>query len=112
VWGSGRIDPVLLISAVVRFKIRPLYTRKKSPGTHRIGGWVGLKTGLHDVERRKICPYRDSNYNPSAVQARSQSLSSIIGRKRQTGFIFFSEFVQVADSCVHGDEPAPSKEIV
>jgi hypothetical protein len=54
--------------AMVNFKLLPLYTRKKSPGTHRLGGWVGLKTGLNDMERRQIYPYRDSNYNPSAVQ--------------------------------------------
>jgi hypothetical protein len=26
------------------------------PGTHCIGGWVGLGTGLDDVERRNIFP--------------------------------------------------------
>jgi hypothetical protein len=27
-----------------------------SPGTHWIGGWVGLRAGLDDVKRRKIVP--------------------------------------------------------
>jgi hypothetical protein len=38
VWGSGWP--------------RPLYP----PGTHWIGGWVGPKTGLNDVEKRNISP--------------------------------------------------------
>jgi hypothetical protein len=29
---------------------------------------VGPRTGLDDVERRKIFPYRDSNFDSSAVQ--------------------------------------------
>jgi hypothetical protein len=37
-------------------------------GTHCIRGWVGPRTGLEDVERRKFCPYLDSNSDPSAVQ--------------------------------------------
>jgi hypothetical protein len=28
--------------------------REGDPGTHWIGGWVGPRTGLDDVERRKI----------------------------------------------------------
>jgi hypothetical protein len=38
----------------------------KSPGTHCIGGWVGPRAGLDDMERRKILPYEST--------ARSQSL--------------------------------------
>jgi hypothetical protein len=29
---------------------------------------VGPRTGLDDVEKRKYCPYRDSNSDPLAVQ--------------------------------------------
>jgi hypothetical protein len=44
-------------------------------GTHCIGGWVGPRTGLHDVERRKIfAPYRDSVLRPFGPPASSQSL--------------------------------------
>jgi hypothetical protein len=32
----------------------------RTPGTHWIGGWVGLRTGVDDVDR-------DSNSDPSAV---------------------------------------------
>jgi hypothetical protein len=31
-----------------------VYPRGKGPGTHWIGGWVGSKTGLDDVEKRKF----------------------------------------------------------
>jgi hypothetical protein len=29
---------------------------ERAPGTDWIGGWVGPKTGLDDVERRTSCP--------------------------------------------------------
>jgi hypothetical protein len=29
---------------------------EKAPGTHWIGGWVSPKTGLDDIEGRKILP--------------------------------------------------------
>jgi hypothetical protein len=31
-------------------------SEERAPGTHWIGGWVGPRTGLGDVERRKILP--------------------------------------------------------
>jgi hypothetical protein len=31
-----------------------------APDTQRIGGWVGLRTGLDDVKRRKIFPLTGS----------------------------------------------------
>jgi hypothetical protein len=30
---------------------------KRAPGTHRIGGWMGPRADLDDVEKRKSCPY-------------------------------------------------------
>jgi hypothetical protein len=39
-----------------------------SAGTHWIGGWVGPRTGLDDVENKKPRPYRDSNSKPSTIQ--------------------------------------------
>jgi hypothetical protein len=32
-----------------------------------MGGWVGPRPGLEDVERRKTFPYRDSISDPSAI---------------------------------------------
>jgi hypothetical protein len=34
----------------------PLYAEGKTTGTHRVGGWVSPRTGLDDVEKRKILP--------------------------------------------------------
>jgi hypothetical protein len=40
-----------------------------SPGTHCTGGWVGPKTNLDAMEKRKIFgPCRESNSNSSAIQ--------------------------------------------
>jgi hypothetical protein len=39
-----------------------------APSSHWIGGWVGLRASLDDVEKRKVLPYRDSNCDPSVVQ--------------------------------------------
>jgi hypothetical protein len=58
----GRFDVyihVFLTSAlvwVVSFTPLPFYPWGRSPGTHWIGGWVGPRTGLDDMERRKILP--------------------------------------------------------
>jgi hypothetical protein len=41
---------------------------ERAPGTHWIGGWVGPRAGLDDVEMRKFFPHRDSNSGLSVVQ--------------------------------------------
>jgi hypothetical protein len=41
---------------------------ERVPGTPQIGGLVGPRTDLDNVERRKSCPYQDSNSDLSAVQ--------------------------------------------
>jgi hypothetical protein len=35
---------------------RPVHftSRERAPGTHCIGGWVGPRTGLEDMEKRKF----------------------------------------------------------
>jgi hypothetical protein len=36
--------------------------KERAPGTHWIGGWVGLRAGLDAVVRREIpSPYQESN---------------------------------------------------
>jgi hypothetical protein len=40
---------------------------ERAHGTHWIGGWVGPRAGLDDVEKRKFLPPRDSNSDPSVV---------------------------------------------
>jgi hypothetical protein len=66
---SGCIDPRILDLGtnwkwVVSFTLRPLYPR--------IGGWVGPRTGLDDVEKRKISPLPE--LRPRGRPAGSQSL--------------------------------------
>jgi hypothetical protein len=58
-WGSGCIDPRILDLGtswrlVVSFIPRPPYPRESAPGTHWIGGWVGPRTALDDVKKRKF----------------------------------------------------------
>jgi hypothetical protein len=33
-----------------------LYTPRKCPGTHRIGGWVVHRTGLDAIEKKNLAP--------------------------------------------------------
>jgi hypothetical protein len=40
---------------------------ERAPGIHWIGGWVGPRAGLDDVEKRKFLPYRDLSSDPSVV---------------------------------------------
>jgi hypothetical protein len=47
---------------------------KKAPGTHLMGGWVGLRVGLDDVERRKFLILPGLELRPLGRPARSQSL--------------------------------------
>jgi hypothetical protein len=72
-WGSGGIAPRILdlgttghecsASRPVRFT-----PRERAHGTHRIGGWVGPRTGLDEAVKRKI-PHscRDSNPRSSSL---------------------------------------------
>jgi hypothetical protein len=46
----------------------------KAPGTHSIGGWVDLRTGLEDVEKRKFLTLPGLELRPLGRRARSQSL--------------------------------------
>jgi hypothetical protein len=39
---------------VIGFMLQPLYPRESARGAHWIGGWVGPRTGLDNVEKRKI----------------------------------------------------------
>jgi hypothetical protein len=52
---------------------RPLYPRRKAPGTHWIGS-VGLRTGLASVEKRIFLPLPGLELRPLGRPARSHSL--------------------------------------
>jgi hypothetical protein len=61
----GGVDPRFLDLGiswrwVVSFTLRPLYPWERATGTHWIGGWMGPRAGLDDVDR-------DSNPDPSIV---------------------------------------------
>jgi hypothetical protein len=83
VWGSGCIDPSFLglgtsWRRVVSFTPLPLYPRGKSPpGTHRIGGWVGPRAGLDDVEKGKFLTLGGLELRPLSRPVCSQSLYAI-----------------------------------
>jgi hypothetical protein len=47
---------------------------KQPPGTHWIGGWVGLRVGLEDMEKRKFLTIPGVELQPLGRPARSQSL--------------------------------------
>jgi hypothetical protein len=72
--GSGCIDPNFLDLGtnwrlVVSFKPRPLY-----PPTQWIGGWVGPRAGLDDVENIKFLILPGLELRSLGHPARSQSL--------------------------------------
>jgi hypothetical protein len=66
VWESRCIAPRILNLGTrwwwkVSFRSRPLYPRKRAPGIHGIGGWMGLRAGLDSVAKRNSpSPYWES----------------------------------------------------
>jgi hypothetical protein len=51
-------------------------------GTHCKGGWVGPRTGLDDVEKKKSYLYRDSNSDPLVVQPAAVTIPTALSRKQ------------------------------
>jgi hypothetical protein len=47
----------------------------KAPGTHLIGGWVGPRAGLDDVEKIKYLYLRGLEFRPLGSPARSHNIS-------------------------------------
>jgi hypothetical protein len=45
-----------------------------TPGTYWVGGWMGSRTDMDNVERRKILPIAGLELQPLGRPARSQSL--------------------------------------
>jgi hypothetical protein len=62
------------LGGVVSFRPRPLYPGERAPGTNWIGGWVGPRTGLDDVERRKLLPLPGLELRTLCHPVRMQSL--------------------------------------
>jgi hypothetical protein len=63
-----------LIGGVFSLTLRPLYPGERIPGTYWIGGWVGPRAGLDDVEKRKFLTLSGLELLPFGCPARSQSL--------------------------------------
>jgi hypothetical protein len=53
------------------------FTLEKETGTYLIGGWVGRRTGLNNVERSKILLLEELELRPLGRPARSQSLNRL-----------------------------------
>jgi hypothetical protein len=58
VWGNGGIAPPFLTSALYGCEWSsshtcPFTSRKEVPGTHWIGSWMGPRTGVDAMEKRK-----------------------------------------------------------
>jgi hypothetical protein len=82
VLGSRYIDPNFLElgtgwKIVVSFTPRPFYPQGRSPGTHWIGGWVGFRDGLDDVEKRRFLTLPGIKLRPLGRPARIQSLYTL-----------------------------------
>jgi hypothetical protein len=72
---------VSLTSALVwavSFTSCPLYPRGKNPSYHFVGGAVGPRTGLGDLERRKILPLPRFELRSIIRPARSQPLYRLL----------------------------------
>jgi hypothetical protein len=73
---------------------------ERTPGTHRIGGWEGPRTGLDGVERRKSCPSGTwtPNPRPSHSLSRRKSNTSTV---RLTYHYFCRVLLPTAAPCRH-----------
>jgi hypothetical protein len=69
---------------VVNFTPRPLYPRGKSPWYLWIGGWVNVRAGLDDFEKRKSLTLPGLELQPVASRGRIRSIeksSDLIGNR-------------------------------
>jgi hypothetical protein len=78
-WGSGRIDPCFLDLGtiwrwLVSFTSRSIYPWESVPRIHSIGGWVGPRAGLDNMEEWKFLPPPGLELQRLDRPARSQSL--------------------------------------
>jgi hypothetical protein len=51
-----------------------LYPQRNTRGKHWIAGWMSPRTGMDDVEKRKISPLKELELWPFGLLTRSQSL--------------------------------------
>jgi hypothetical protein len=73
----GEVDvqiDVFLTSALVGGEWPASPPAERAPGNHWVGGWVGPRTGLDDVEKRKFLTLPGLDLRTLGRPARSQSL--------------------------------------
>jgi hypothetical protein len=51
---------------------------ERAPGTHWVGGWVGPRAGLDNVEKRKLLTLPRLEHQPLSCPAHSQLLYQLI----------------------------------
>jgi hypothetical protein len=61
-------------SALVGGEWSPSHPGPLTPGSHWIGGWMGPRTGLEDMENRKFLPLRELELQCLGRPARTQLL--------------------------------------
>jgi hypothetical protein len=64
---------------VVRFTRPSLYPGESALSSHWMGGWMGPRTDLHDVEMKKIFPLPRLKLRPLCRSSRNQSLYQLRG---------------------------------
>jgi hypothetical protein len=79
VWGVDVSIHIFLTSALVggewsASRSDRFIPGERAPGTHCIGGWLGLRAGLNAVEKRKFLTLPGLELRPLGRPARSQSL--------------------------------------
>jgi hypothetical protein len=66
--GGGCIDPIFLTPVLIGGEWS---ASLPGPGTHWIGGWVDLRAGLDDLEKRKFLTLPGLELRPLGRPARS-----------------------------------------
>jgi hypothetical protein len=89
--GNGCIDLCILdVNTswrwVISFTFRPLYPWKVTPPIPIVWEWVGLRTGLDDVECRKLSPLTGLEIYPSAAQPVASHYTDWATRQCHWGF--------------------------
>jgi hypothetical protein len=75
--GGRCIHPLFLTSALAGGEwLAPgrFTPEERAPDTHWIGGWVGPRAGLDDVDKRRFFTRSGIELRPLGLPARSQSL--------------------------------------
>jgi hypothetical protein len=77
--GNGGMAPLFFTSALYggewpASRPGPFTQLETAPGTHWIGGWVGPRTGLDDMEKRKSLPLLGLELRSLGRPVRRQSI--------------------------------------